>query len=158
MKKIFETVSSIDIEAPPSVVFVAACGVDAPAVFRKRWPLPGIATVSGHVGPWGAKGQKRILRLTDKSVVCEELIGFEPEKSFTYRIYGFTGLLKNLADEGCGEWSVVGDDESSSLVWRYSLMTTHSWGQMALTFLIEYLWPGYMRVALRRLKLSIEAT
>jgi hypothetical protein len=157
MKKTIETVSSINIEAPPSVVFEAVCGIDASTIFQKRWPLPGVVSVSGHVGPWSATGQKRILRLTDKSVVCEELTDFQPENSYAYRIYGFTGPMKNIADEGRGEWSVVGDDDSSSLAWRYSLTTTQPQGQIALAFFVEFLWPGYMRAALKRTKELVEA-
>lgn len=145
------------IEAPARAVFAAACGFDLPAVIKARGALPGVLKVEGHAAPWSAPGQARLLRLSDGSSVREELTSFTPEKSYAYRVSGFTGPFAALVAEGRGEWHFTTTGPGTTQIdWTYSFTPKSALSGPAVWFVVKVLWPGYIRSALARLKASVE--
>ena len=156
MRAITTTVSET-VAAPPRRVFDAARGLDIPATMRRHGPLPGVASIAGHMGPYSAPGEVKLLTLTDGSSVREELTAFAPENSYAYRLDGFTGPFAALVARGDAEWrfSAVNPGETR-IEWTYGFTPKSAATAPAVWLVVKGLWPGYMRAALRRLKTEIE--
>jgi hypothetical protein len=145
--------SAIDIAAPIGVVFDVARGSDLPAIFRPRGAFPGIMKVDEHRGPWSAAGEVRLLRLSDGTSVREELTDFVQDRSFVYRVSGFTGPFAALLAEGRGEWHFTAAGPAATHVdWTYALTPKGALAGPAVWFLVHFLWPSYQRAALARIR------
>ncbi|MEX0644619.1 MAG: SRPBCC family protein [Parvularculaceae bacterium] len=159
MPKPVLTLATVSIAAPAPKVFAAACGCDIPAVFKAQGAIPGVLKVDKHQGAWSAPGQMRLLTLSDGSSVHEELISFDKDQGYAYRVSGFTGPFAALVAEGRGEWrfTPTGADETR-VDWTYSFTPKSALAAPAVWFIVNVLWPGYIRAALSRLKSQIEGT
>lgn len=147
---------SVTIDAPTDRVFDAVCGMDVPSIMRRTAFVPGVADVEGHKDAWSAVGQQRLLRLTDKSIVREELREFTPGAGFRYRIFGFSKPLSDLVEEGVGAFEITARPEhASELAWTYSLTPVTPLTELPVRLFLLATFPSYMRAALKRLKQSL---
>ncbi len=157
MPKPVSTMATVSIAAPLRRVFDAARGLDIPATMRQHGPLPGVKTVEGFTGPYSAPGQIRRMTLTDGSSVREELTAYTAEKSYAYRIDGFTSAFASLVERGEAEWRFAGNRPGETRIeWTYALTPKSAAAVPAVWLIVSVLWPGYMRAALTRLKDEIE--
>ncbi|MCA8895079.1 MAG: SRPBCC family protein [Parvularculaceae bacterium] len=151
------TAAAITVNAPIDRVFDAACGCDVPAIIKGHGALPGVLKIEEHEAPWSEPGQKRLVWLTDGSSVREELIAFSKGRSFAYRVTSFTGPFAALVSEGKGEWNFSATGPSATHIdWTYSFTPKSIFTKPAVLFIVNVLWPGYIRAALQRLKQDIE--
>lgn len=151
------TTVMITIAAPPRKVFNAARGLDIPSTMRAHGPLPGVKTVEGFTGPYSAPGEVRRMTLTDGSSVREELTAFAPDKSYAYRLDGFTGAFASLVERGEAEWRFAHSTPGETRIeWTYAFTPKSTAAVPAVWLIVKALWPGYMRAALKRLKAEIE--
>ncbi|MEQ1929403.1 MAG: SRPBCC family protein [Parvularculaceae bacterium] len=152
------TSATLEIDAPLSQVFEAACGFDIPFIIRSRGIVPGVLKVEEHKGRWSAVGQKRLLTLTDGSSVREELTEYAPNVKYSYRVSGFTGPFAALVSEGRGDWHfTMSSTNRTRIDWTYAFKPKGAASGPAVWFIVKILWPGYMRAALERLKQDVEA-
>jgi len=152
-----QTSVAISINAPLARVFSVAASMDARALIQKYGPLPGIVEVSGHDAPWSAVGQSRKHALSDKSSVNEELIAFERDSSFAYRISNFTGPFSALVREARGDWHFTTLGHAKTQIdWTYAFTPTGAIAEPVLWFIVKLAWPGYLRAALARVKSAAE--
>ncbi|MCA8887267.1 MAG: SRPBCC family protein [Parvularculaceae bacterium] len=148
--------SEIIINAPANAVMAAAAGFDIPDIIRAHGPLPGVARVDGHEGPWSAAGQQRRLTLTDGSTATETLVDIHP-RGFEYKIE-FGAPFSAVARSGGGRFCVADEGAQSLLNWRYHFEPASILTAPVVVVVAKLVWPGYMRAALARLKDSIEKT
>ncbi len=147
---------SIEINAGPDKVFAAALSFDAPSIVKKHGALPGVAAVAGQTAAWSAPGQQRTLTLTDGTSVRETLVLLD-RSSYDYRVEEFTGPIAALIERATGQFEAAPDGAGSLLSWRYEFVAASPAAAPLLRFMVSALWPGYMRAALKRLKVVIEA-
>jgi hypothetical protein len=154
MAPLVAVASEIIINAPAGAVMAAAVGFDIPDIIRAHGPLPGVASVDGHQGPWSAVGQQRRLTLTDGSTAIETLTDIDA-RGFEYAIE-FGPPFSAIARAGAGRFCIADEGAESLLNWRYRFEPASIFAAPVVVVIAKLVWPGYMRAALARLKASIE--
>ncbi|PQA86125.1 SRPBCC family protein [Hyphococcus luteus] len=145
------------IDAPAARVFDTAASIDARTLIQKHGPLPAILDVDGHDAPWSTIGEVRRHKLSDKSSVREELIGFTPEKTFAYRLTEFTGLFAPLVAEARADWHFTQRASGRTRIdWTYVFTPAGALAEPFLWFIVKLFWPGYLKSALARVKEKAE--
>jgi uncharacterized protein YndB with AHSA1/START domain len=149
--------ASIDIDAPPAAVFRLATGDRLPDFIRAQGILPGVASIEG-TARWNAAGETRRLTLSDGGALSEELTALSPDRSFSYRAFGFDGPFGRLVREGRGAWRFEPAPGGARVVWHYEFLPKGGLSAPLVFLIAKGLWPGYMRAALTRLKEEAEKT
>jgi hypothetical protein len=129
------------------------------SIFTGYGPLPSVAETRNQTGPWDAAGRSRTVVFSDGSSATETLTGYEEANRFSYRITGFTGVLRHLASEARGEWwfESTPADRVTSVVWRYEFVSRAKWLEPLVSLFTKRLWRGYMKRALNLSKAQVEA-
>lgn len=154
-----QTSVTVAIEAPLAHVFEVACKMDARELAKKHGLMPGVVGVEGHAAPWSATGQVRHLKLSDNSSVDEELVAFTPKKTFAYSSSNFTGILSLLIHGARGEWHFTQVSAGRTKIdWTYFFFPNGPVAEPVLWFIVKFIWPGYLRAALERVKSAAEQT
>ena len=147
-----------EVRAPLDRVFGAAASIDPRDLIRKHGPLPGITDVEGHDAPWSAIGQTRRHILSDNSSVCEELISYTDDRTFGYRLTGFTGPFASLVREARADWHFTqASARRTRIDWTYVFMPAGPLAEPVLWFIVKLFWPGYLKAALMRVRDKAEA-
>src|SRR3982751_5860587 len=147
------------IEAPQEKTFLHIVPIDLASIFTGYGPLPSVTETLNQTGPWDAAGRSRTVVFSDGSSAQEALTGYEYPNRFTYRITGFTGVLRFLASEARGEWwfeSVPGR-LATTVRWRYEFVSRSKFLKPLIGLFTRSLWRGYMAKALRLAKAQLEA-
>lgn len=146
------------IAAPQAATFAHIVPIDLPSIFTGYGPLPAVARTLDQTGPWDAAGRRRTVVFSDGSSATESLTGYDAPNGFTYRITGFTGVLRYLATEARGQWwfeSVPGN-QATVVRWRYEFVSRSRWLRPLVALFTQRLWGGYMRRALDLSKAQVE--
>ncbi|HEX5738315.1 MAG TPA: SRPBCC family protein, partial [Hydrogenophaga sp.] len=107
---------------------------------------------------WDAAGRSRTVVFSDGSSATESLTGYDFPHGFTYRITGFTGVLRYLASEAKGQWWFESGARAgtTSVRWRYEFVSRHQWLRPLVSLFTRHLWRGYMQRALHLSKNQVE--
>lgn len=113
--------AGVDIRRVREEVFAFLTDCDAfPAYLRKHGPIAGIVRVEMADGGPPAKGARRLVYMTDGSLIDETIVAFEPCVEHGYR---WTGTLKPpfslLVRSGGGHWTFRDADGGTRVDWRY---------------------------------------
>ena len=149
------------IEAPLDRhrAFLAAAAMDAVAIIRAHGPIPGVASLEGHTGPWTETGQERVVRLSNGDSVHEILDVYLPGVSFAYDVREFTGLFGMLVHEAFSEF--IFEDAGpgrSRVLWRYTFAATEPFFRPLLWAILRGFYGGFMKAALLRFRETLDAS
>src|SRR5438874_502805 len=103
MRSTVATVQTI-IETSTEDAFKHIVPIDLTSIFTGYGPLPAVTETRDQTGSWDAEGRTRTVVFSDGSSAQESLTGYEYPNHFTYRIRGFTGVLRFFTSEARGEW------------------------------------------------------
>ena len=133
--------------------------IDLASIFTGYGPLPSVAGTRDATGPWDAAGRSRTVVFSDGSSATESLTGYDFPNGFTYRITGFTGVLKYLASEARGQWWFESAPGTTSTVvrWQYEFVSRFGFLKPLVSLFTQRLWRGYMSKALKLSKDQVEA-
>jgi hypothetical protein len=146
------------IEAPADIAFEHIVPIDLPSIFTGYGPLPAVTRTRDQSGSWDATGRSRTVEFSDGSSARESLTGHEYPTRFTYRITGFTGVLRFFASEALGEWNFerVAGGRSTKVRWRYEFVSRAKVLRPLVGVFTRKLWRGYMAQALSLAKEQVE--
>lgn len=137
------------VETDIHTTFEVIVPIDLAKIFTGHWFLPAVQSTKNVTGAWDAKGQSRTVCLSDGSEAREELVSYVPPKSFSYKISGFTGGLKYLAQSAEGEWWFeTVSKETTHLRWRYAFNPVSILTLPILWVVAKVFWANYMKKAL----------
>jgi len=123
--------------------------IDLTKIFTGHRFLPAVQSTKDETGSWDAAGQSRTVCLSDGSEAREELVSYSLPKSFSYKVSGFTGSLKYLAESAQGEWRFDKVSEKITHVeWRYAFNPVSILTLPILLIVAKVFWAGYMKKAL----------
>jgi hypothetical protein len=147
------------IHAARETAFRHIAPIDLTSIFTGYGPLPSVAETRNQTGPWDAAGRSRTVVFSDGSSATERLTGYEDARGFSYKITGFTGVLRHLASEARGQWwfESAPDNQATSVVWRYEFVSRSAWLKPLVGLFTKRLWRGYMQRALTLSKAQVEA-
>lgn len=146
------------INALKAKAFRHIAPIDLTSIFTGFGPLPSVAETRNQTGPWDGAGRSRTVVFSDGSSATETLTGYEDAHRFSYRITGFTGVLRYLASEARGEWKFdTTPTGHTSVVWRYEFVSRSKWLKPLVGLFTKRLWRGYMERALSLSKAQVEA-
>lgn len=152
-----EVLVSQTIDAPVAGAFYVATSITPTDLIKKRGILPGIVSGDGHDLPWDTVGQRRRHHLTDNSSVNEELITFEQNTRFAYKVSDFSGPFALLVREAIGEWRFEKlDADRTRIDWIYRFFPKSDLAKPVLWLIVKLAWPGYLGAALSRVKEKVE--
>lgn len=144
------------IQAPRAATFHHIVPIDLPSIFTGYGPLPAIAETRHQTGPWDAAGRSRTVVFSDGSAATETLTAYNEGARFSYRIAGFTGVLRHLTSEARGEWWFETAGPATIVVWRYEFVSRSAWLRPLVNLFTQSLWRGYMGRALTLSKAQVE--
>jgi hypothetical protein len=147
------------IDASTEIAFEHIVPIDLPSIFTGYGPLPAVTRTRDQSGSWDAAGRTRTVEFSDGSTAQESLTGYEYPARFTYRIKGFTGVLRFFASEALGEWHFehVPGGLSTQVRWSYEFVSRARFLQPLVGLFTRTLWRGYMEKALSLAKAQVEA-
>jgi hypothetical protein len=97
-------------------------------------------------------------QLSDDSSVREELIAFERDKTFGYRLTKFTGAFAQIAAHARADWHFTQEAAGRTKIdWTYAFTPASMATEPVLWFVVKLFWPGYLKSALARVKQRAEA-
>lgn len=143
--------------APVQDVFQFVTAKDVlPKILLGYGPLPGVMSTSEDNEAWNVPGSYRVVHLTNGSSAREELTDHQPPTYFAYRTNDFTSMLKYVASQGRGQWWFTPDEQDTRVKWTYTFTARSRFTQPVLIAFVSLLWRGYMRGALREIKVQTE--
>jgi hypothetical protein len=147
------------IEASTEVAFEHIVPIDLSSIFTGYGPLPAVTETRDQSGHWDAAGRSRTVVFSDGSSAQESLTAYQHPGRFTYRITGFTGVLRFFASEARGEWTFerVPDSNATKVRWSYEFVSRTKYLEPLVGLFTQKLWLGYMRKALGLSKAQVEA-
>lgn len=147
------------INAPKAKAFRHIVPIDLASIFTGYGPLPSVAETRNQTGPWNAAGRSRTVVFSDGSSAMETLTAYDDANRFSYRITGFTGVLRFLASEARGEWwfKSTSTGQATLVTWRYEFVGRSKWLKPLVSLFTKRLWRGYMERALNLAKARAEA-
>lgn len=124
--------------------------IDVPSIMPGYGPLPAVVGVEEQTGAWDAIGQTRIVRLADETTAREEITLYEAPNRFDYTVSHWSGVTKFLAREAKSEWrfSEV-SAQQTHIEWSYLFRPRSAWLVLPLLLIVQLLWRGAMKGALR---------
>ena len=136
--------------APIGKAFKTIVPIDLPTIMPGWGVLPAVTGVENQSGAWNAVGQTRTVRLADDTTAREEITFYEAPTRFGYNVSDWSGALKFLAREAKSEWkfSEVAPGQTR-IVWNYSFAPRSMWTAWLLWPIVQGLWRGAMKQALR---------
>lgn len=136
--------------APLNQTFETVVPIDVPSIMPGYGPLPAVVGVEAQTGDWDAVGQTRTVRLADETTAREEITLYEAPNRFGYTVSDWSGAMKFLAREARSEWrfSEVSANQTQ-IEWRYAFRPRSAWLVLPLLFIVQLLWRGAMKQALR---------
>lgn len=146
------------VSASRAAAFGHIVPIDLASIFTGYGPLPSVSRTLNATGPWDAAGRTRTVVFSDGSSATESLTSYDFPNGFTYRITGFTGVLKYLASEARGQWwfeSARGDN-TTSIRWQYEFVSRFKLLRPLVILFTQALWRGYMGKALSLSKGQVE--
>ena len=157
MRSTVATVQTI-IEASTEDAFRHIAPIDLTSIFTGYGPLPAVTETRDQTGSWDAEGRTRTVVFSDGSSAQESLTGYEYPNHFTYRIRGFTGVLRFFTSEARGEWwfEHVPGRNATAIRWRYAFVSRAKFLEPLVCLFTQRLWRGYMRRALSLSKAQVE--
>ena len=145
------------VDAPVQKVFAFVTAKDVlPKILLGYGLLPRIVSTSGSAGPWDEPGSFRTVHLSNRTSAREELTDYQPFGYFAYRTSDFTSALKYIVRQGRGQWRFTPDNLGTRIAWTYTFTASHWSTQPVLAAFVPLLWRGYMRGALRQVKVQTE--
>jgi hypothetical protein len=152
------TIVRTTVNASKATAFRHIAPIDLTSIFTGYGPLPSVVETRDQTGPWDAAGRSRTVVYSDGSSCSETLTGYEDASRFSYRITGFTGVLRLLVSEARGEWWFEGNTgQATSVVWRWVFVSRSTWLKPLVGLFTKSLWRGYMKRALNMSKAQVEA-
>jgi len=147
------------IEASTEDAFRHIVPIDLTSIFTGYGPLPAVTETRDQTGSWDAEGRTRTVVFSDGSSAQESLTGYEYPIHFTYRIRGFTGVLRFFTSEARGEWwfEHVPGRHATAIRWSYAFVSRAKFLEPLVCLFTQRLWRGYMRRALSLSKAQVEA-
>jgi hypothetical protein len=132
------------------VAFKHIVPIDITSIFTGYGLLPAVTGTRGQSGEWNAEGCSRTVIFSDGSSARESLTGYEYPKRFTYRINGFTGVLRFFTSEARGEWTFerVPGSNATKVRWSYEFVSRAKFLEPLVCLFVQKLWHGYLRQAL----------
>lgn len=146
------------INAERAAAFGHIVPIDLTSIFTGYGPLPSVSRTLDATGAWDAAGRSRTVVFSDGSSATESLTGYDFPNGFTYRITGFTGVLKYLASEARGQWwfeSAAGG-KTTAVRWQYEFVSRFKLLKPLVSLFTQRLWRGYMTKALSLSKGQVE--
>ncbi|HEY0435342.1 MAG TPA: SRPBCC family protein [Phenylobacterium sp.] len=158
----------IVIDRPPAEVarHVIEADLDRQVLATRR--LPGVEGVTPLTpGPWGAVGQRRIVRLTDGAQTTEQVLERSAER-FRYQVWDYTTAAARPIAYALGEFRFEARGEArTELVWTYAFRLRGDvfpgnlgglgrW--MMKRVFLDTAYAELMRTALRAIKAGVEAS
>ncbi len=144
---------SVSIEASANAdlahTFATIVPIDLPSILPGYGPLPAVARVENQTGGWDAVGQTRTVWLADETSAREEITHYESPNRFGYTVSDWSGALRFLAREARSEWRFDDAAGQTRIVWRYAFSLRSVWAALPLMLIVQLLWRGAMKQALR---------
>lgn len=136
--------------APLEKTFEIIVPIDVPTIMPGYGPLPAVIGVENQTGDWDAVGQTRIVRLADNTTAREEITDYHAPNLFGYTVSDWSGAMKHLAREAKSEWqfSEIAANQTQ-ISWRYTFAPRSTWTAWLLLAVVQLLWRGAMKQALR---------
>ena len=136
--------------APVGKTFETIVPIDVPTIMPGYGPLPAVMGVENQTGKWDGVGQTRVVRLADETTAREEITLYQAPSRFGYSVSDWSGALKFLARAAKSEWRF---DEISPIKtrisWNYAFAPRSMWTAWLLLPIVQGLWRGAMKQALR---------
>jgi len=146
-----------DVAASRIDVFEYNVPVDLTTIFTGYGPLPAVSGTKNQTGAWDGAGQKRTVLLSDGSSAKEMLTTYEHPNYFSYTVSDFSGVLRFLTTGAEGAWWFSSTASGQTHIkWRYAFTARSVFAVPVLWFVTKVLWRGYMRKAMRLLKVQLE--
>lgn len=136
--------------APINKTFEIIVPIDVPTIMPGYGPLPAVTGIEAQTGAWDAVGQTRTIRLADGTCAREEITLYEAPHRFGYTVSAWSGALKYLARQAKSEWrfSEVAANQTR-ITWLYAFSPRSAWLVLPLLLIVQLLWRGAMKQALR---------
>ena len=136
--------------APLDRTFKTIVPIDLPTIMPGYGPLPAVTGVENQSGAWNAVGQTRTVRLADDTTAREEITFYEAPTRFGYNVSDWSGALKFLAHGAKSEWHFHEISAHQTRVsWSYAFTPRSPWLLLPLLLIVQLLWRGAMKQALR---------
>ncbi len=145
---------SVSIEASANAdvahAFAVIVPIDVPSIMPGYGPLPAVVGVEAQTGNWDAIGQTRTVRLADGTTAREEITLHDAPHRFAYTVRDWSGMMRFLAREAKSEWRFSEVAAGQTRVeWRYAFTPRGVLAALPLVLIVQGLWRGTMKQALR---------
>lgn len=145
---------TIVLRVPPAEAFDFLAGADVlPKILTGHGPLPAVTGTSEQTGPWHLPGSKRLIHLSDRTTVREEVLDARRGEYFRYHVWDYTNpVFSRLVDHARGDFEFRAEGAGTKVAWTYAF-TARGRGRRPLLWLIVHLlWQGYMERCLAQAK------
>jgi hypothetical protein len=136
-----ETRAQIEIAAAPEAVFDVAADIrNFPRAMRPLGIIPGVASVEMAAGATPSAGAHRFVKLTDGSVVEEEILAFDRPSQHRYRwVHPPAPPFSLVVRAGEGTWSFTPSEhgQGTVVVWTYRFELTSVFAYPVALFVVS---------------------
>ena len=147
---LFRVTIAATANAPIEKAFKTIVPIDLPSIMPGYGPLPAVTGVESQIGDWNGIGQTRTIRLADNSTAREAMTLYEAPHRFGYTVSEWSGALRFLAREAKGEWEFSEISPTQTRIeWNYTFAPRSIWTAWLLLAVVQLLWRGAMKQALR---------
>jgi hypothetical protein len=142
---------TIVLRVPPGEAFDFLSGADVlPKILKGHGLLPAVTGTSEQTGPWDMPGSKRMIHLSDRTTVREEVLRAERGVYFGYHVWDYTNpLFKRLVDHARGSFEFRQEGAGTSVAWTYAFTPRGAMTRPLLWLIVHLLYQGYMESCLR---------
>jgi hypothetical protein len=115
-------------------------------------PLPAVVRTSRQSGAWDKPGSNRTVHLADGSTAFEEVTACKRPGYFAYRVSEFTNIIRFLVKGAAGQWWFEEQGNKTGVKWKYTFHAHNALTALILHAIVQLLWNGYMRIAMKTTK------
>ena len=118
--------SSIEVDAAPERVFDFATALENfPRVLRRYGPIPGIDSIHMLDGAAPAAGARRVVRMTDRSEIVEQVLDLDRPRRHRYRwLNPPAPPFSWMVERGEGDWLFSACARGTRIEWTYTFDLT----------------------------------